>query len=98
MFGGDLFNLLIEDIPCRGKLIVSNTSLILRGLYFYMCSSDNEVSIIRAFNFSVVFPNTGLQFIDSISQLENPILIIIVLYGESITVNLSTLNEFFLFV
>ena len=98
MFGGDLFNLLIEDIPCRRKLIVSNAGLILRGLDVYMCSSDNEVSVIRAFNFSVVFPNTGLQFIDSISQLENLILTIIVLYDESITVNPSTLNEFFVFL
>ena len=86
MFGGDLFNLLIEDTPGRIKLLVSNTSLILRGLDFSMCPFDNEVSVIRAFNFRVVLPNSSLQFIDSISQLEYFVLIIIVLYDESITV------------
>ena len=92
VFGGDLFNLLIEDTPGRIKLLVSNTSLILRGLDFSMCPFDNEVSVIRAFNFRVVLPNSSLQFIDSISQLEYFVLIIIVLYDESITVNLSTLS------
>ena len=98
MFGGDLFNLLIEDTPGRSNLFVSNTGLIPRGLDFYMCSFDNEVSVIRAFNFSVVFPNTGLQSVDSISRLEYLVLIIIVLYDESITVNLNTLNQFFMFL
>ena len=57
-----------------------------------MCSLDNEVSVIRAFNLSVVFPNAVLQIIDSISQLDNLVLIIIVLYDEPISVNLSALN------
>ena len=57
-----------------------------------MCSLDNEVSVIRAFNLSVVFPNAVLQIIDSISQLDTLVLIVIVLYDESISVNLSALN------
>ena len=92
MLGGDLLNLFIEDTPGSTKLLVSNTCLILRGLDFSMCPFDNEVSVTRAFNFSVAIPNPSLQFIDSTSQLEYVVLIIVVLYDESITVNFSTLN------
>ena len=92
MLGGGLFNLLIEDTPGSIKLLVSNTCLVLRLLDFSMCPFDNEVSVIRAFNSSVVIPYSNLQLIDSTSQLEYFVLITVVLYDESITVNLSTLN------
>ena len=88
VFSGDLFNL----SPFRGELFSSGTSLISRRLNLYMCSFDNEVSVIRAFNFSVVFPNAVFQAIDSISQLDYLVLIIVVLFDESIPVNLSALS------
>ena len=70
MFGSDLFNLLVEDSPSRTKLFVSNTCLILRRLNFNMCPFDNEISVVMAFNLSVVVLETNLQFIDLIDQLE----------------------------
>ena len=90
MFSGDWFHLLKEDVPFRSELFSSNTGLILRRLNLNICSFDNEVSIIRAFNFSVVFPNAVFRV--TISQLDYLVLIIIVLYDESISVNLSALN------
>ena len=68
----------------------------LRGLDFSMCPFDNEVSVIRAFNSSVVYPNANLQLIDSAGQLEYFVLVIVVLYDESIMVNLGTLNQLFM--
>ena len=71
---------------------MSNSCLILRRLDFIMCPFDNEVSVIRAFDSSVVIPYSSLQFIDSISQLEYLFLIVVVLSNDSVTVNLSTLS------
>ena len=63
-----------------------------------MCPFDNEVSVARAFNFSVVIPKSSLRLIDPLGQLEYFVLIIVVLYDESIAVVLDTLNQIFVFL